>query len=70
MTTNVNILSQSEWRWIHNALAERQSQPFQTVESRQATQVLMDKVRDNYIEAEPDLTGDWVDHETDASRNV
>lgn len=75
-TENVNLLSQQEWRFIHNALAARQSESFQSAVSRQAIQVLMNKVRDNYIESdvedepERDYTGSWIDHATDAERNV
>lgn len=51
-TTNVNLLSQSEWRQIHNSLSLDQLQAFRTAESRAAIQTLMEKIRDNYIESE------------------
>lgn len=54
MTTNVNILTEEEWRMIHNALAAAQSTvhwlaPERERRRRQQYQQLMDKVRDNYI---------------------
>lgn len=51
-TENVNILSQKEWRQIHNSLSLDQLQAFRTAESRAAIQDLMEKIRDNYIESE------------------
>ena len=53
-TTNVNILTNAEWRMIHNALCTAQSAVHWSnpkfEERKQHFQQLMDKVRDNYIE--------------------
>ena len=57
MTTNVNILSDDEWRAIHNALSVYQcsfvvdqlQETAYVITKRKEIQQLMDKVRDNYI---------------------
>jgi hypothetical protein len=45
---NVNLLSQEEWRVVHNALSDRQSR-YTDQFQRQKLQALMNKIRDNYI---------------------
>ena len=44
---NINLLTESEWRTIHNALSVYQVQA--TARLKPILQELMDKVRDNYI---------------------
>jgi hypothetical protein len=46
---NVNLLTQEEWRMIHNVLSDRQYRYFITMTERVKLQELMNKVRDNYI---------------------
>ena len=52
---NTNILSEKEWRTIHNALSAYQSTfgsvflTDYTIEKKQELQQLMDKIRDHYI---------------------
>jgi hypothetical protein len=45
------LLSEAEWRTIHNALAVYQC-GFRQLPERTRIQALMDKVRDNYIAKE------------------
>jgi PHD/YefM family antitoxin component YafN of YafNO toxin-antitoxin module len=52
---NVNLLSEAEWRMIHNALAVYRTQTRASILTERLInlgdqiQQLMDKVRDNYI---------------------
>ncbi len=45
---NVNLLTESEWRTIHNALVVYQCTT-RDATRRQQLQTLMDKIRDEYI---------------------